>query len=68
MLDAADMETGGAVDCPITAEQFLATIVWEDFAKRVKPEKPNKDWIKKFGKVWGVSGKPKWYYTGETEL
>jgi hypothetical protein len=65
VVDAADLNTGHAVDCPITAAEFLPSIVWEDYSKRLNPERPNKDWIQKFGTGWGFGdGKPR-YYTME---
>jgi hypothetical protein len=48
VIDACDINTGDAVDCPISAEDFLKTIEWEDAKKRVNPKRPNSDWIKRF--------------------
>jgi hypothetical protein len=48
VIDSYDIETSEAVNCRISAENFLKTIEWEPVESRVNPERPNPDWIQRF--------------------
>jgi hypothetical protein len=62
VIDAAELNTGEATDCPVTEEAFSKTIVWENADNRINPKRPNQDWINKFGDRWGFGdGKPRFY-------
>jgi hypothetical protein len=48
VIDAYDMNTGEAVDCPVSPEELLETIEWEEADNRINPDRPNADWIARF--------------------
>jgi hypothetical protein len=48
VIDALDMKTGEAVDCPVTPEAFFASLEWEEADNRIDPNRPNADWIARF--------------------
>jgi hypothetical protein len=68
VVDAYDLETGESVDCPITAEDFKRTIEWEEYAGRLGPERPNKEWADKVGGyIWSIGdGEGKEIKSGST--
>jgi hypothetical protein len=65
VVECSDRDTGEPIDCPVTADEFLATLVWEDWQNRVDPAVPNTGWLRQFGTGWGFCrGEPR-YYTME---